>query len=331
MGIHFSRRPRAGWVLPVLAAAAMACSVFTGSLGNPTPTGFVPPPPTTAGPSVEPGASPTTPATGASETPPAGPSATPLLTDASPTAPPAGPSATPLPSDIPEVIAILQPGSNASISSPVHVAGEADPTFEQNLVIQITDQDGNVLVTQPTTIQVEAGQRGPYEADVAFAVAADQPGRVSVYSTSARDGGLIHLNSVEVTLLASGPAAASGAVAPKPEGLIITSPELNEAIAGGVIRVEGITDAVFENQLAVILCGEGGSGGPEPVCGTDDNVLEIGVATVNPPDVGQPGPYLGDLPYGISAPVQARLVVYSRSPRDGGILHLATVPLQLSP
>jgi hypothetical protein len=243
---------------------------------------------------------------------------------------PAGPSATPAPPDIPEAILILQPGTSASVTSPVHVSGEADPTFEQHLVVQITDQNGGVLTTVPTIIQVGAPDRGPFAIDVDFTVTEDQPGRISVFSTSARDGGLIHLASVEVNLLASGPASPAAADT-HPESLIINSPAPNAAVSGGIIHIEGFTQYVFENQLAVILCGEGGSGDAEPVCGTTDNVLEIGSATVNSPDVGQPGPYSGDLPYGISAPIQARLVIYSTSPRDGGILHLTTVNIQLSP
>jgi immunoglobulin-like protein involved in spore germination len=318
---HFWRRPHAGWVLPILAASALACSVFGGSPATPTPTAFVPPtlpatdtdlpgPTATASTTTEPSAT-----------------VAPVATD---TPLPAGPTDTPLPPDIPEAILIIQPGIAAAVTSPVHVTGEADPTFEQNLVVQITDQFGGVLVTTPTTILVEAGQRGPYAVDVSFSVAADQPGRISVYSTSARDGGLIHLASVEVNLLASGPASPAAA-ATHPESLIINGPALNAAVSGGVIHLEGYSQYVFENQLAVVLCGEGGQGDPEPVCGTTDNVLEIGFASVSSPDVGLPGPYAGDLPYGIAAPIQARLVVYSVSPRDGGILHLATTPIQLNP
>jgi len=315
MNRYLWRRRRAAWVLPALASAALACSVFGGSPVTPTPTAFVPP---------------TVPVT---DTVVPGPTPTPEVTTApvaSDTPLPAGPSATPLPADIPEAILILQPGTSASVTSPVHVNGEADPTFEQNLVVQITDENGGVLTTVPTTIQAAAPDRGPFAIDVDFTVAADQPGRISVFSTSARDGGLIHLASVEVILLASGPASPAAAAA-HPESLLINSPALNASISGGVIHVEGYTQYVFENQLAVILCGEGGSGSPEPVCGTADNVLEVGSATVSSPDVGQTGPYAGDLPYSISAPVQARLLVYSVSPRDGGILHLASVPIQLSP
>ena len=88
---------------------------------------------------------------------------------------------------------------------------------------------------------------------------------------------------------------------------------------------------MFESQLALALCGEGGSGAPDKVCGTADNVLATGSAMINAPDVGQPGPFAGDLTYNVSTTVHARVVVYSRSARDGGIIHLSTVPVELAP
>jgi hypothetical protein len=314
---HIWRHSRAGWVLSILAAAALACNVFGGA-ATATPTALVPPtlPATDTalpGPTETTAAPTETPATGATDTPE-----------------PAGPTATPLPPDIPEAILILQPGLAAGVTSPVTVSGEAEPTFEQNLVVQITDQFGAVLATVPTTIQAGAPDRGPYAVDVEFTVTEDQPGRISVYSTSARDGGLTHLASVEVNLLVTGPAAPAAAET-HPEDLIIYGPSINASVSGGVIHVEGYSQYVFESQLGVAICGEGGSGDPEPVCGTNDNMLASGVAFVNSPDIGQPGPYAGDLPYTIAAPVQARLVVFSTSARDGGVLHLATVPIELSP
>jgi hypothetical protein len=310
------RRLPAGWVPATLAVVALACNVLGPGPATATPTAFVPPTlPATVGPTETALPGPTS-TTGV----PTEPVAT-LTPEASPTL---------LPPDIPEAILILEPGQPSSVTSPVHVAGEADPTFEQNLVVQITDEFGAVLTTVPTTIQAGAPDRGPYSVDVDFSVATDQPGRISVFSTSARDGGLIHLASVEVTLLASGSASLSAA-APHPESLIIYGPASNTAVSGGVIQIEGYSEYVFENQLTVALCGEGGTGDLEPVCGTDDNILEIGALTVSSPDMGQPGPYLGDLPYSLAAPIQARLAVYSLSARDGGIIHLASVPVQLSP
>ncbi len=229
-----------------------------------------------------------------------------------------------------ETILILAPGNSSSVSSPVQVAGEADPTFEQNLVIQIADASGAVIATQPTTILGAGGARGPFKVLVPFTVTGSGPGRISVFSTSPRDGGLIHLSSVEVTLLSGGTAAIVPGQ-PHNETHIILEPAPQAQMSGGTLHLSGYSAYVFESQLAVALCGEGGSGAPDLVCGTADNVLATGTAALAAPDVGQPGPFASLLAYHVSTTVSGRLVVYSRSPRDGGLVHLSSLPVTLAP
>lgn len=229
-----------------------------------------------------------------------------------------------------EAILLLNPGNGGGVSSPVRVSGEAAPTFEQTLVIKITDASGKVLATQPTTIQGIGAVRGPFDEQVPFNVTADTPGRISVYATSARDGGLVHLASADVTLLSS---CCTAPIAGQlhSETHIIQEPAPQSTIRGGRLHVSGFSDYVFESQLSLALCGEGGSSTPDEVCGTADNVLATGSALLSAPDVGQPGPFAGDLAYQVSASVSARLVVFSRSARDGGIVHLSSVPVTLAP
>ena len=259
--------------------------------------------------------------------PPAATDTAPAATDTA-----SAPVATPVEGVLgPEAILILEPGPGSSVAFPVHVAGEADPTFEQSLVVQITGADGTVITTAPTQINADIGQRGPFGVDVPFNVSADQPGRISVYSASARDGGLIHLASVEVTLLASGGAASLAPGQPHEESLAIFSPLVLAAVSGSVAHVTGFSDYVFENQLGVVICGEGGAGAPHPICGTADNVLGAGTAYVNSPDIGQPGPFTADVPYAVTAQVHRRIVVYDSSPRDGGITHLSSREVTLAP
>jgi hypothetical protein len=229
-----------------------------------------------------------------------------------------------------EAILILEPGPQSGITSPVHVAGLADPTFEQNLVVQITDADGVLLALVPTTIQADLGQRGPFAADVTFGVTGEQPGRMSVFSTSARDGGLIHLASVEVTLLAGGPASINPA-APHKESIGLLEPALLAEVNGGVAHLAGFSDYVFENQLGVVICGAGGQGAPDLLCGTEDNVLATGGAYVNSPDLGRPGPLSGDVAYLVAGRQRARIVIYDASPRDGGYTHANSVEVTLLP
>jgi len=122
--------------------------------------------------------------------PPAATDTAPAATDTAST-----PVTTPEGERGPEAILILEPGPGSSVAFPVHVAGEADPTFEQSLVVQITGADGTVITTVPAQINADIGQRGPFGVDVPFGVPSDQPRRISVFSASARDGGLIHLAS----------------------------------------------------------------------------------------------------------------------------------------
>ena len=144
----------------------------------------------------------TVPATHTAAPPPATHTAAPAPATDTAAPPPATntalPDVTPTADPARETILILMPGLSSAVTSPVRVSGEAESTFEQNLVIQVADENGAVLTTTPTTIQSEMGTRGAFSAEVEFSVAADQPGRISVFSASPRDGGLVHLASVEV-------------------------------------------------------------------------------------------------------------------------------------
>lgn len=229
-----------------------------------------------------------------------------------------------------ETILIGQPGQGSSVVSPVLVEGIADSTFEQNLVLTLSDEDGDVLATQPTTIQTPLGERGPFSTLLAFSVPGGQAGRISVFSMSAMDGGLEHLASVEVRLLPSGEAQILGPGTLQ-ESIRIDAPAMSAEISGGTLVVSGFSDYYFESNLGLALCGLGGSGSPNPICGTEDNILASGFALIEAPDIGQPGPFFGELHYSIAAPTMARLVVYAASPRDGGLLHAASAVVRLLP
>lgn len=229
-----------------------------------------------------------------------------------------------------EAILIGSPGPGSRVASPVTVQGQSRPTFEQNLVVAVYGEDGEQLALQPTTILAPFPEAGDFSTDIAFLVAAEQPGRISVYETSAMDGGILHLSSVEVTLLPSGAAQ----IGPAPihfESIVISAPQPTAQVGGGIITVSGISDYYFEANLGLMLCGGGGSGTPNALCGTEDNILAAGNAFIDSPEVGQSGPFSGELSYTIAEPTPARVVVYAASPRDGGLLHVASIPITLMP
>ncbi len=100
-----------------------------------------------------------------------------------------------------EAIVISQPLLNSTVTSPVHIEGVSDPTFEQTIEFQVLGEDGRILGQGYTTIEADWGERGPFVVDIEFTPPATrEQGRIVVFATSARDGGITHLSSVEVAL-----------------------------------------------------------------------------------------------------------------------------------
>ncbi|MBK8901554.1 MAG: hypothetical protein IPM53_10250 [Anaerolineaceae bacterium] len=218
-----------------------------------------------------------------------------------------------------EAILILEPGPGSRIAaSPLRVAGVADPTFEQNLVIRLLLADGTELALVPTTIQANIGERGAFEVEVPFAVSGEQQAFVQVYATSARDGGITHLSSVGITLADSGESQIVP-VEPHPERIQISQPALGATVSGGTVTVSGTALASFEQTLLVEVLDEAGE------------VLNAQPVTVEAPDLGQPGPFSLALSYEVSASMPGRIVVRDVSPAFGGDVHLASVEVTLEP
>lgn len=217
------------------------------------------------------------------------------------------------------------------LTSPITITGQADPTFEQNLVVAIYGEDGAQLALTPTTIMADVGQRGPFEASLEFSVSAQQAGRISVYDISAMDGGIVHLASIEVVLMPSGSPQITSEM-PGPESIDMQMPPHGAEIGGGLILIRGFSEYYFESTLGYMLCGGGlESGDPHDLCGSSNNVLASGAIMINSPDIGQPGPIDTEISYSITEATTVRLVIYATSPRDGGLIHVVSRVLHLNP
>jgi hypothetical protein len=230
----------------------------------------------------------------------------------------------PPPAELPEeAILILTPGSGSRLVGGVHVEGIADSTFEQHLVVQVValgEGPTDAIAQEPVIIQAELGQRGPFAVDLSFTLEGgpEQPGEVRVFSSSPRDGGLTHLATAQVTLAASGMPDIRPAD-PHDEFIVITSPSPGAIVTGGVVRVEGVALASFEQALLVELHFEEGG------------FISRGPVTVAAPDYGNWGPFYLDIAYTATAPGPARIVVSDPSPAFGQTLHLASVEILLEP
>lgn len=221
--------------------------------------------------------------------------------------------------DVPEeAILILEPGPGSRVTSPIRVAGIADPTFEQNLVIRIVSVEGIELALQPTTIAADLGRRGPFEAQVSISIAEEQNVLIQVYDQSARDGGTIHLASVGVLLVPGGDVDIRPAD-PHPEDVHIIQPSLGDVISGGMLHVEGFGLASFEGTLVVEVYDATGT------------LVGSQALIVNSPEMGIPGPFSADVSYEVGEQGPGRIVVLDPLPVFDGISHIASVEVALGP
>jgi hypothetical protein len=252
---------------------------------------------------------------------PPGVEPTPDLTPTPTETPTPTPTPTPTDPDDPrgeEAIVILEPGPGSRAVSPVTVRGIADPTFEQNLVVRILLEDGTELAVEPATIQAELGERGPYSVEIEFDVDVETQAFIQVYDISARDGGILHLNSVGLTLAPDGPEDIV-VTEPQPERIAIFEPTNNDTISGGMVYVEGFALASFEQHLLIeVLDEDGNVVGQEPII-------------VQAPDLGQPGPFSAEISYTVTTAGPGRILVTDPSAAFPGAVHIASVEIQLEP
>ena len=217
-----------------------------------------------------------------------------------------------------EAILILEPGPGSRVTNPVHIAGIADPAYGQTLGVRIVLDDGRVLALGPVQIEAELGQRGTYSVDVPFEIEDERQGFIEIFDSSPRDGGIVHLNAVVVTLSSSGEPEIKK-VDPHPERIDIYFPLSNQTISGGVVHVEGFALASFEQTLLVELQD------------ADGNVIAGQPIIVQAPDLGQPGRFQVDLAYSIQSEGPGRLTIRDISPAFGGDIHIASVEITLAP
>ena len=215
-----------------------------------------------------------------------------------------------------ETIMILEPAPESRVTSPLRVRGFADPTFEGTLLMRIVLPDGTVLPETFTTIQAGQGERGPFEFEYAF----EHQGAalVQVYDVSARDGGIIHLSSVEVSLDPTSPPDIRTRD-PYLERIAIGNPAPSQVVSGGEIVISGIAMGTYMPGLIFDLLDENGN---EIFSGDGiDFVYEI----------DKHGTFWLRLPYSIEKPQVARLVVRSINWNFNADNHLTSVDIMLEP
>jgi heat shock protein HslJ len=94
-------------------------------------------------------------------------------------------------------------GALLDIDQPVGVGGSGAGLPEGNVVVEVTDWQGNVLAQQPTTLQgqdVGTGGEGTWSLELSIEAEPGTVGRIRAYSPSPADGSIIAEDSVNVSL-----------------------------------------------------------------------------------------------------------------------------------
>lgn len=230
----------------------------------------------------------------------------------------------------PEAIDIQYPLSGQSVSSTsMEIRGIADPAFEQNLGIRLIAFDGTELLVTSTTIQADMGQRGPFTSRLSYDAGSNTDGMLQVFSRSAKDGSLEHLASRIVKFGAGTPGPA--AEQQPDERIALHAVRIGQANTRLQLQAEGSASGLFENTLAFKLCGDGGVGTADFICGGADNVIIASHTTTNASEMGALGSFtiLAELPNGKWR--NGRVVVYSISPANGEVDHAASLPIRNGP
>lgn len=99
-----------------------------------------------------------------------------------------------------ERIQFTVPATGTTVTSPLTVQGIGQAAQHNTLGVRVRDEGGTEIGSGSASVSDPLGARGPFTGTVAYApVGPPQPGRVEVFDTSPRDGGLIRLSSVEVS------------------------------------------------------------------------------------------------------------------------------------
>lgn len=246
------------------------------------------------------------------------------------------PTVTPTPtpddvlSELPEVIDIQYPFPSGKVpATGFSVQGMADPTFEQNLVIRLVDMEGNEQLVIPTTIQAEMGNRGFFTENLNINARLDTSAMLQIFSRSAKDGSLEHLNSRMLNYVADFDKPEN--LYPSTEKIVITGLRVGQFNTRLELQAEGFAVGIFENTLEYKLCGDGGIGTSDFICGGADNVISTGAIQLDSSTMEQPGKFelRAEIPHGKWK--TGRLVIFTTSAATGEIEHASSAIIKNGP
>ncbi len=218
-----------------------------------------------------------------------------------------------------EKVAIFQPGPGSFVTSPFKVIGRGGPSWKERAELRLIGEDGRLIAKTYAYIMANPGTAGPYSWQISFQIPLmSEAGRLEVRIHSPRDGQLIHMASVNLTLLSVGAPLVHAAL-DNAERLAIFSPRPDAIMEGGVAHIDGAGWTESDQPLMVEVLDRKG------------DTVGSGEVWLDAPAVGQLGTFDIDLPYHVEAAQYGRIVIYERSEGIPGMAHYAGVDVRLRP
>lgn len=228
------------------------------------------------------------------------------------------PTATPLPPLPFSAVQIISPGPASRVISPFLVSTLFLAGPKGLVRLELLGEDGRLLMREVRTYDAS-----PYaQVNAGFEVTFEIPGvaeagRVQI-AVEDKAGRIMALASTEVILLAIGETE----INPPGdflENIVIEQPLANALIQGGTVRVSGLARPRGAQPLMIELqLADGRVVGSRQVAVTAQGGRGFESFSI-------------EVPYTVTVPTYARLVIWERGERIPGIIHLSSVEVLLSP
>jgi hypothetical protein len=317
-----SLRPRHIAAL-ILAFLFVACSSLPGSpLPTPYPTGFMPTviamtlaagkPATTPQP-TEPPATEIIPTQTSMPTTTAPPTPTHTTNPPTPISPPSQP-------EVPNAdIQIRGLGQLSKVASPITVNAYLKPGAENRVQVELLGEGGGILARQIVTLPwVDRYGKATLYIKLDFEIPSTaEAGRLRI-STTDEYGRTTAVESVPLILISIG----QSDILPPPDTLaplFVELPTRKSLVQGKTLLVHGWSRPNSDDYLLLQLVGE------------DGQVLGKRVTNLEAPGPNGYGSFTAEVPFFVTAPTPALLVVWEGEGSLSNIIHLTSVEVLLSP
>lgn len=214
-------------------------------------------------------------------------------------------------------IQIHAPGPMSSVRSPIHLRGYLLPGYKNRVHVALIGEDGRLLARH--LLYAYTSQRFAYfSIEIPFEIrGVSELARLQV-STEDEFGRTKALASVRLLLLSSGYEDINPAGDLK-ERCVLLSPMPKATVSGGVVSVVGYARPWDDLPLLVELIGAQGQ------------AITSRLVSLPAPEENGYSPFAVEMPYTVSEPLPAQLIVRQLDGRIGGTMYLYSQEITLAP